>query len=119
MAKSDEIQKAIGAHGMWKVRLRSAINTGTSEWTVPQVKVDNQCEFGKWLHSLPDHEKKSGKWGEIREMHARFHEEAAKILDCALTGKKEAASKGLEVSSEFSKLSSSLTGAMMSWLKAS
>lgn len=119
MAKSDEIQKAIAAHGMWKVRLRSAIDTGKSEWTAGQVKVDNLCEFGKWLHSLPDYEKKAGNWGGIREMHAKFHEEAAKILDSALTGKKEAAARGLEKGSDFTKLSSSLTAAMMNWLKAS
>lgn len=119
MAKADEINKAIGAHGMWKVRLRTAIDSGKSEWSINQVKVDNQCDFGKWLHSLPEGEKKTDSWKNVCSIHAKFHDEAAKILESALQGKKETAYKGLDVGSEFTKTSSTLTGAMMKWLKAS
>lgn len=117
MSKSEEIKKAIGAHGMWKTRLRSAVDTGMSEFTVEKVKADNNCDFGKWLHGLPDNEKKTGNWAKIRDLHAKFHVEAAKILDSALTGKKDAAAKGLDVTSDFSKLSASLTTAMVNWEK--
>lgn len=117
MSKSEEIKKAIGAHGMWKTRLRSAVDTGTSEFTVDKVKADNNCDFGKWLHGLPNEEKKTENWTKIRDLHAKFHVEAAKILDSALTGKKDVAVKGLEVTSDFSKLSASLTTAMIGWEK--
>lgn len=117
MSKAEEIKKAIGAHGMWKVRLRSAVDTGKSEFTVDKVKADNNCDFGKWLHGLPEGEKKSLSWTKVRDLHAKFHVEAAKILESALAGKKEAAAKGLDTASEFSKLSANLTGAMMSWEK--
>lgn len=117
MSKSDEIKKAIGAHGMWKTRLRSAVDTGTSEFSVEKVKTDNNCDFGKWLHGLPGDEKKSESWTKIRDLHAKFHVEAAKILDSALTGKKDVAAKGLDVTSDFSKLSANLTSAMMNWEK--
>ena len=49
-AKNDlntQIKSAIGAHGMWKVRLDQAIEKGSSEYTVAGVQVDNQCAFGK------------------------------------------------------------------------
>ena len=115
MSKADEIKQAIGAHGMWNVRLKKAIETGQSEWSVAKVKADNNCDFGKWLHGLPDHEKKGESWTRIRNLHASFHEEAAKILDYAVTGKKEAAADGLELGSDFAKLSSGLTTAMMKW----
>ncbi len=118
MSKSEEIKKAIGAHGMWKVRLRSAVDTGTSEFTVDKVKADNNCDFGKWLHGLSPDEKKTENWAKVRDLHAKFHVEAAKILENALTGKKDTAAKGLDTSSEFSKLSASLTSAMISWEKA-
>ena len=117
MSKSDEIKKAIGAHGMWKTRLRSAVDTGHSEFTVDKVKADNNCDFGKWLHGLPNDEKKSEHWTKIRDLHAKFHVEAAKILESAVTGKKEVAAKGLDAASEFSKLSAGLTTAMMNWEK--
>jgi len=47
MAIAEEITKAIGAHGMWKQRLRQAIDTGKSEFTVERVRPDNLCDFGK------------------------------------------------------------------------
>ncbi len=103
---------------MWKVRLRSAVDTGKSEFTVDKVKVDNQCDFGKWLYSMTNDEKKSEHWIKVRDLHAKFHVEAAKILDNALAGNKDSAAKGLDPSSEFSKLSANLTSAMMSWEKA-
>lgn len=117
MSKEDEIKKAIGAHGMWKTRLRSAVDTGKSEFTTDKVKVDNQCDFGKWLHGLPDGDKKSPQWGKVRDLHAQFHIEAARILDSAISGKKDEAHKGLDINSQFSKLSSNLTSAMIDWSK--
>lgn len=117
MSKSEEIKKAIGAHGMWKTRLRSAVDTGTSEFTVEKVKADNNCDFGKWLHGLPNDDKKALSWTKVRDLHAKFHVEAAKILESALTGHKDVAAKGLDATSDFSKLSANLTGAMMNWEK--
>ena len=35
---SEEIDKAIGAHGMWKNRLNHAIQAGSSDYTVAGVK---------------------------------------------------------------------------------
>lgn len=43
----EEIQKATGAHGAWKLRLRTATLTGKSDFTPQKVKCDDQCEFGK------------------------------------------------------------------------
>ncbi len=117
MSKSEEIKKAIGAHGMWKTRLRGAVDTGKSEFTVDKVKTDNNCDFGKWLHGLPNDEKKTENWIKIRDLHAKFHVEAAKILDSALTGHKDVAEKGLAPTSEFTKLSANLTTAMIGWEK--
>jgi len=47
MLNTEEITKAISAHGNWKQRLRQAIESGNSEYTVEKLKVDNQCDFGK------------------------------------------------------------------------
>lgn len=115
-SRTEEIQKAIGAHGMWKVRLRKAVETGQSEWTVAHVKADNNCDFGKWLHGLPEHEKKAENWGKIRDLHAKFHEEAARILECAITGKKAQAADSLELGSPFTNASANLTSLMMKWM---
>ena len=47
----EQIDKAIGAHGAWTVKLRQNID-GTLALVPAEVGVDNRCEFGKWLHSL-------------------------------------------------------------------
>jgi Chemoreceptor zinc-binding domain len=115
MINKDEISDAISAHGMWKQRLRQAIVSGSSEYTVNTLKVDNLCAFGKWLHSLAPDEKKSTHWVNVKDLHATFHVEAASILDLALKGKKKEAEDAMEAGKEFARLSGKLTVAMMSW----
>lgn len=115
MANKDEITKAIGAHGLWKQRLRQAIDTGKSDFTVEKVRPDNNCDFGKWLHGLAAGDKTSAHWKTVQELHANFHQEASRVLDLALKGKKPDAEKGIAPDSPFAKVSTSLTGAMMKW----
>ncbi len=112
---NEEIDKAIGAHGMWKQRLNQAIQSGNSEWTVSTVRVDDACAFGKWLHGLPSSVKITPRWKEVRELHADFHAEAGRVLGLALDGKKREAAESLSMGSRFADLSAKLTSAMMKW----
>lgn len=88
MSTQDAIKAGIAAHGMWKQRLSDAIINGKSDWKPATVKLDNQCEFGKWLLSCSPQEKSSPYFAKIKDLHAQFHEEAGKVLDLALRGKK-------------------------------
>lgn len=115
VANKGEITTAIAAHGKWKQRLIDAIETGKSEFTAQRLKVDNLCDFGKWLYSLSLEEKKSPHWNEIQKLHAKFHIEAAKILELALTGKVNEAKEAMSLSKDYVKLSGELTRAMMKW----
>ena len=115
MASIDEINKAIGAHGMWKQRLRQAIDTGQSEFSVERVRPDNLCDFGKWLHALPAKDSSSAHWKSVQELHAKFHTEAARVLELAVKGQKQKAEAGLSPDSGFAKISLELTSAMMKW----
>jgi methyl-accepting chemotaxis protein len=115
MACVEEISKAIGAHGMWKQRLRSAIDTGKSDFATERVRPDNLCDFGKWLHGLPATDKSALDWKTVQNLHARFHLEAARVLDLALKGKKTEADRLMTADSEFGRISQSLTTAMMKW----
>ncbi len=54
MVEHIKINKVLGAHGLWKQRLRDAIETGRSEFTADRVPNSNICEFGKWFNLLPD-----------------------------------------------------------------
>lgn len=50
MSIQDEIAKAIGAHGVWKMRRRTAIDTGKADAQAADVAKDNVCPFGQWLY---------------------------------------------------------------------
>ncbi len=115
MINKEEISNAIAAHGKWKQRLIDAIETGKSEFTVALLKVDNLCDFGKWLYSLSAEEKLSPYWNEVQKLHAKFHTEAAKILDLAVKGKVNEAKEAISLGKDYMKCSGELTRAMMKW----
>ena len=119
MPLKDEITVAVGAHGLWKSRLRQAIQTGKCEATVQGVRVDNQCKFGQWLYgpSITGTEKALAGYRECRELHARFHSAAAHVLELALAGQKTQAEAAMQEGSEFAKISHDLTDAMLRWQK--
>ena len=114
----EEIDKAIGAHGMWKARLGSAIDTGRSDTTPEQVEPDNLCAFGKWLNALPATEHGSEHYKKVRSLHAAFHKEAAKVLRLATSGKKAEAKQSLDSGGSYATASANLTSAMMGWKKS-
>lgn len=88
MTIKEEVQKAMGVHGLWKVRLKDAINTGKSEFKTTTVCQDNQCAFGQWLYGLNPRMQNLKRWQCVKTAHADFHREAARVLELALTGKK-------------------------------
>jgi methyl-accepting chemotaxis protein len=100
------------------MRLRTAIETGKSEWKPEVVEAFDQCEFGKWLYALPDSEKRSQHWERVQAFHSRFHSIAGKILRMAIDGHKMEADEILSSSrSEFSDASAQLTNSMVEWKK--
>ncbi len=118
MTHLKEIINAIGAHGNWKQRLRRAIETGNSDFTVEKIRVDNQCDFGKWLHSLSSDEKKSFHWTKIQQLHAKFHIEAARLFELAIQGNQKEALDAMVLGSDFARYSSELTMAMVQWKRS-
>lgn len=112
---ADGISKAIPAHGAWKRRLADAIASSRSEYSVEVVRTDNQCEFGRWLYGLPDAEQASPECAKVRDLHAKFHLEAAKTLALALAGNREEAERTMVLDGPYSVASSALTMAMMEW----
>ncbi|MBU3079102.1 CZB domain-containing protein [Sphingomonas quercus] len=110
------IADGIGAHGLWKMRLRSAISSGISDANVAEVRCDDKCAFGKWLHHSPeiDAGTKGGlPYKVVKRLHAEFHVTAADVLAHALHGRKTQASALFET--EFSEKSEKLVRALMKW----
>lgn len=119
MSLRDEISAAIGAHGLWKGKLREAIQMGKSEATPQGLRVDNQCTFGQWLHgaSIPVAQKGSAGYKECLELHATFHVAAAHALELALAGRKSDAETAMRDGGEVATLTGRLIDAMMRWQK--
>lgn len=117
MGIQEQLTQAIGAHGMWKARLRSAIDSGSSEFLPTNVRKDNLCDFGKFLYEkMSPIDRKHPRYETVRALHARFHVEAAAILELAMQGRKADAEKRLsDMRGEYVSVSASLTSEMMGW----
>ena len=117
MVNQELIQKAIAAHAAWKARLRAAIGSGTFDAPASTVRQDNQCQFGKWLYGseLSASEKQTEHYRAVKDLHALFHQEAARVVELATTGHKDAAEQTVSASGEYTRVSSALTNAMVRW----
>lgn len=103
---STNFDEIIQAHSRWKNHLKRAIETGQSDYSVSEAANAHRCQFGQWLDSstgksIPD-------YNEVTEMHQKFHEEAARILELAISGKKAAALESMVSGSPFAQLTAQL-----------
>jgi hypothetical protein len=114
-----KLDHAIAAHAKWKFRLREAIKTGQSEWTVEKVRPDDLCEFGQWLNALPLSDRMKKEWREVKSLHAKFHHAAAHVLDTALAGHRSEADSLMAPGREFSDVSTKLVRLITEWKKES
>ena len=115
MQELHAIDKAIVAHARWKSHLRQVVESGNSESTVDQVRSDTLCEFGHWLHDRPASEKMTEHFKTVADLHARFHQEAAQVLELALAGYRDRAASAMAVGGPFASVSAKLTSAMVAW----
>lgn len=111
----EHIDRAIGAHGSWKLRLREAVQTGKTEWQVETVRRDDACVFGKWLAKLPANVRATDEGKQVAAYHTHFHRLVAGILEQVMAGQRQEAAKEIGAGSEFASLSSQLMQAMMEW----
>jgi hypothetical protein len=120
MSLKEEINKAIGCHGLWKGRLSTAIDTGASEFAPEKICHDNECDFGKWLQSpaLTAADKTGPHFETVHKHHADFHRVAADVLRLALAGQKAEAHKLIAPGSRFASVSGELTASMMAWMRS-
>lgn len=111
----DQIKKAMAAHGKWKLRLRTAVGRGSSEFKPENVRPDNLCEFGQWLHGSDiDATTKQGvPYQVILRLHREFHETAAKVLTMVEAGRKDEAEALLN--GEYFERSDKLIRALAKW----
>jgi methyl-accepting chemotaxis protein len=117
MVEQPKIQKAIGAHGMWKTRLKAIIDSGKCEIPIESIRLDDQCDFGMWLHgsTLSLQDKTTANYTKVKALHAEFHKMAASVAALAISGKAAEAKKLLNPGGAYAETSAKLTMAMMEW----
>ena len=118
MAFENEITKAIEAHWKWKIRLRSAIDSGKSDAIPVEVAKDNVCEFGQWHYGSTTQTtaRASVDYSSVRKLHADFHKCAANVMECVVRGQK--AQANALMTGEYAEVSVALIAAMMKWKAA-
>jgi hypothetical protein len=111
------LKSAIAAHAAWTARLKAAIANRKLDIPVSTVRADNQCQFGKWLYGagISATEQQTENYRQTKELHAKFHEEAARVAQLAVAGQKEAAERALGPASEYARISSALTDVLTRW----
>ena len=117
MVDPASLDHAIAAHAKWKFRLREAIKTGQSEWTVENVRLDDVCDFGKWLNAMSLSDRMMKEWREVKTLHAKFHAGAADVLASAIAGRKSEADTLMAPGGAFSEVSTKLVKAITDWKK--
>lgn len=112
-----QINKAITAHGAWKMKLNKTIKSGKTDVPVEIIAQDNQCAFGKWLYDkeLPAKVKKSSRYRSIVDLHARFHQSAGSIAKCACDGQTIEARQLMTIGGDFYATSAELVKNLEIW----
>ncbi|WP_417242940.1 CZB domain-containing protein [Celeribacter sp.] len=111
-----QISEAIGAHAMWRTTLNDAAQTGILPKSAEKIGCDDDCPFGKWLHSLAHETSVSGsaEYKRVVDKHARFHKYAGEVAMHVERGDKRAASDEL-ASQYLVGRSYALLDAMLTW----
>lgn len=77
-----ELRNAIGSHGAWKLRLKTAVATGKSAIPSHDAAKCDACEFGKWLTDPT----RGGSLAltvphrVLSRIHAEFHQAAGEVI---------------------------------------
>ncbi|WP_439121797.1 CZB domain-containing protein [Marivita sp.] len=108
-----QLNNAIGAHGAWKLRLRMAAQTPGGNDMSATAGDHRNCEFGRWLESLPADTKSMPEAQDTIALHAAFHQTAGRTAQLVHQGKKDAAITMLDT--ELADASNALKSAVSKW----
>jgi hypothetical protein len=115
-----ELQSAIAAHGLWKVRLRQAVRGDGSGpmLDVATARADDLCEFGQWLYGVRDPELvASVMFEEVRELHSECHRVSAEVLRSIAEGRHGEAAEAIGHRGCWTQASVALTSRLLDWQK--
>lgn len=114
---ANAVTAAISAHTAWNANLSAAVSSGQGGLQGHDVARDDLCAFGRWLMGDPSL-REAPLYAEVLALHARFHLEAARVLDIALEGRTQEAAAAMERGSAYDDASSALLTALAAWRAA-
>jgi len=108
------LRSAIGKHGAWRLRLKTAVAVGHSNMTAQDAACAGCCEFGKWL-SAPEQQRlaETPQFRVINRLHTEFHETAGRVIGAIDRGESVAAARLLDT--EFAQQSEHLVAGLNKW----
>lgn len=94
---AEMIRKTIATHGLWRMMLKAAIQTGYAGDLRPsKVARAPDCKFSVWLEGLPQEARHTPRALEVQRVHAEFHRAAAEVLEHALERRVELATHAID-----------------------
>ena len=113
-----EVEGALDAHTEWKRELRDAVVRGYCEQGSDEAGRDDQCALGRWLCSLPPESRTDRDYDVVVELHARFHAEAAGVVQLLELGRIDEARAAMDPDSGFARASEELVCLLEAWRAA-
>ena len=110
------LRNAIGAHGIWKRRLRTAIAMGGPAPDPARTACPHRCQFGQWLAALPAAQVAAPEATRVMHSHAAFHKAAGAVAALVVAGRKTEAEADLDRGG-FHHASEDLADALADWLR--
>lgn len=110
------IEAAISAHQAWTETFLNAIEQKKISEAVSASGYDDLCAFGKWLYSLDDKIKRTPNYRRVKDMHYRFHAEAAEIV--SLMNQADFAGARARLAVEYADISTKLLALLNEWKNA-
>jgi hypothetical protein len=112
-----QIRAAIAAHGGWKLKLKTAINTGQINVSPDEVACHTCCEFGQWLEGSQIHPlvKERKPYQVIHRLHREFHQSAGEVMRLVAVGDKRGAVSVL--TGEYAEKTEKLSRGLIKWMR--
>ena len=112
----EQIQKAITAHGVFKVRLGQMVEASGTEMTAAVAGADDQCPLGQWLYGgVSAMDKANPQFQVVKDLHATFHHAAGEVVALSAARKRTEALAAMEMGSTFKQTSAKLVIALTNW----
>jgi len=110
-----DIENAIGAHEVWKQRLRETLRSGHSEIPAASACRHDLCEFGQWLERAIEGVSFQDRptYEVVQDLHIRFHHNVASVIASIERGNMQAAHDIMDDSCDY--VMEELVGLLHDW----